>query len=861
MIGDVMRYNIFKSKMIWFSLLIVIMSLVFNLASIKNILIDVYLWHAVQPETLQGGLELICFFIIILTSFLFCNRSKLINFIPVLAVVIYLQLHQVLLPATVALIYFEIIISIGFFIGKLFKSNLSPSSLNSYLLAFLMGFVTWSCFAILISAMGFGTINDLRILTVVLGLISIVKLNTPLTLYIYKKVTSLNRYNKVGVAFSITLILTQFAKTNRALDYDSLWYGLRPEQVLIGSNSFFDNLGMTMVVHYYPKLFELFALPVSDLNDYSFILSINVLFYVLLLLVIYKFCFVITNNINSSMFATILLGSTPAIANMASTAKTDIFSALFIVSTGYCLWLWIRDRDLLNAVVAISSALLAFGGKITSLMYIPLLYLGYALVYLVNLRGNRKTRFIESKANKNLSVYLLVSSIIVFLGIYYRTFKLTGYPIHAVLGKLWSKLGFVSKYPFAGAPDDFILSDDKEIFKHWIKILFSPEGYTHYIMVWPSNLYLYIWIISIIILIVFRKRLVTSNKLLLVAFIPIFISGVYNIFSFPQGGDGNYYIPVIVFTLISFFGLIKDFSKKFKKVIIICLILFIPTQTYIMMVSHFSWSWGTSKFSADLTKNNIESYDQKIQLFKQEGVYEIEEELAKQPSTSNCIGLLEYDGQEQILNQLSCRFEDIPHMNSRYGNSSLFSSVDAFKEYLMWANVKYIIMPKSSVEGFEYVKKVISELEQSPNTIRLEATKFYLLEINSNDIPSVQGKISSSLDDAILTKGWYSKEANYRWISNEATGVFKSGELGRFTLNGVVPDELEEVQLSILVDDLEVKTWSLSKGDFTIQLNDIPNNSEVNITLRVNKSFIPKQIGINEDTRELSIVIKELFLE
>ena len=38
------------------------------------------------------------------------------------------------------------------------------------------------------------------------------------------------------------IVLALFAKTNTAQDYDSLWYGLRSQYVLVGQNSFYDDL-------------------------------------------------------------------------------------------------------------------------------------------------------------------------------------------------------------------------------------------------------------------------------------------------------------------------------------------------------------------------------------------------------------------------------------------------------------------------------------------------------------------------------------------------------------------------------------------------------------------------------------------
>jgi len=457
---------------------------------------------------------------------------------------------------------------------------------------------------------------------------------------------------------------------------------------------------------------------------------------------------------------------------------------------------------------------------------------------------------------------LLLSSIFIILAICYRTYKLTGYPFYPLLGSLWAKLGFQIKYPFLGSNSEFFLSDDKSLLHHWAKILFDPQGYNHYVMVWPSNLYLFVWIISLIVILSYYNKMKLQEYSLFIVFLPIILSGIYNISTLPYGGDGNYYIPVVVFTLIAFFMLIKVISQTIRKVIIISMIMFIPVQSYVMMVSHFSWSYGTSKFSSDITQSNLESYDTKLKLFEGEGILEIETYLSQKNETANCISFLHpTGGQEQLLNQLSCRYEDIPHMSSRYGNSELFSSSDEFKKYLKWANVKYIIMPKGDVEGYEGVKAIINGFEQSPNTKRVDTSNYYLLEIDQRDIESITG-ITNSFDTAKLLEGWYPKESNYRWIAKEANGVFKSGREGTLIIKGIVPDIFDNIELSVQINNQEKKIWTLKKGDFTVEINkEIPLVTDVDLTISLNKSFIPKEIGRNEDSRELGIVIKELIFK
>lgn len=719
-------YSFFSKKklIIFYSVLILSISLIFNFFSVKNILFGLYKWHSTQPETTQGGLELILVFILIYLLLLL-NIGKLKHFI-IIFVVLYLQLHHVILPAAASLLYLEILVSTGFFVRNKLSRKISKIKLGAYLEAFIIGFFTWAVLAIFLSLLGHGGFTELRVLTLILGLVSLYKKNSNLlSVYIYNKALISDKWTKLTFTFSAIMILTQFAKTNRAIDYDSVWYGLRPEQVLIGQHSFFDNLNLVMAVHYYPKLFELFTIPLGNLNDYSFIPSVNIMLYTMLLIVIYLFSKYLSNN-KFATLAVILLASTPALANMASTAKPDIFSALFICVSAFYFWSWVVNRKLSCFTLALSCAFISMGGKVTSLMYIPLLLFGIFLVFLLIGIKKKEWELFKEFDEKKLSTYYLTTSVFIFCLICYRTIKLTGYPFFPVMRDLWEILGFKGKYPFLEAADGFILNGNDNLYLLWKNIILNPRDLSHYVMVWPSNAYIYIWLLSLAIIVCFFKNR-RLNLTPLLAFFPLLASSIYYISTLPQGGDGNYYLPVIILTVVCFMMLINQLSNNLKKTIFISLILFIPIQTSIMMVSHFSWSWGTAVFSLNITKSNFDTDEYKRGIFQKAGINAVADYLSENATANNCIGISRVDGEEQMLNQLPCRQEDIQHMASRFGSPPLFESEKTFEEYLKWAKVDTIIFPKERHDEFDVLSKVISKLKGISTTEYIEDDKFELL--------------------------------------------------------------------------------------------------------------------------------------
>ena len=199
-------------------------------------------WQSQQPEFREGGIELIVFGILMILFWLFMKKNTAM---PIIVFsLIYLSMNGVIVPFVTDIVYFEIII----FIGCVFCSIKSKVLSKDILRSFLMGISIWGAGAILFSAMGKGGINDLRIYTIALFLLALLLkkgkkyqcVTSKFEHYIRNKVNTVPYY--IVLVIVVLIILALFAKTNTAQDYDSLWYGLRPQYVLLGEHSFYDNL-------------------------------------------------------------------------------------------------------------------------------------------------------------------------------------------------------------------------------------------------------------------------------------------------------------------------------------------------------------------------------------------------------------------------------------------------------------------------------------------------------------------------------------------------------------------------------------------------------------------------------------------
>ncbi|MGG1637084.1 hypothetical protein [Paenibacillus sp. NRS-1760] len=713
-----LKLELRKKSLIFCLIIISICSVLFQFSALKNILYKVYKWQLAQPESINGLLELFIV-AIIFCVIIFIIKSRWSTLLIIIVCGIFLQIHGVLLSAMLCLIYFESIMSIGrSSISFLFKKKERNLEYLSY---FLVGLLIWSFVSIVSSLFGFGGINDLRIVTIILVLISFINgFNTPFVVHIFKKYKTLTKYEKLPASFLLLLILIQFAKSNTLLanEFDSVWYGLRPEAVLVGGDSFFDNLGFLSFVHFYPKLFELFLLPMSNLGSYKYILSVNVMILsILMYLMIYFFKEMKTNKV-VSLFYTCLIASTPVISNMASTAKSDISSTFLLVLGVYYIWNWILETSKPNVNIkseylwfATIAFVLSLGGKPTSIVYVPFIILGLALYIIINKKEFKHNNLINI-VGFNLRVFVLfVLSLLVYLGVCYRTYKITGFPIYPTLGNLWSHLGFEGKYPhILKNVGEFAASFEiRSFITRWYHMFFDPQPFGHVIMLWIGNLSFLLVGLFILIFGFKIKSIEKNNFLFLVS--PICLLGIYYATIIPNGGDGNTYMVPLILGMIGLLTFMHSLLVQYNKMLLISLLLFIPIQTLVMFVSHPSWSYGMSP--VNFTYKDVNNTKEiKNKMFEYHGLSEIEKYLNNTGSMDRCIGY----GDDYLLNQLACGMETVNASGNDYlGNSKIFSDLKSLNEYITWSKVKYIILPNTVEESKDPIYKLLDEFRKTSN--------------------------------------------------------------------------------------------------------------------------------------------------
>lgn len=728
--------------------IIVFLAVIFLMFPLKDILLGTYGEHLQRKAITQGSIE-IAFVYFVGMILILTVRKKLARCIFLLLIsLLYMQNHQFLLPYLVAAIYLEVIMSIGTAARKVCNIAIENDYLD-YLSSFVVGTTIWGVAAILFSICGKGSFTWLRIITACLFLISVlIYRRKPLSVHIAGNFKTKEKKEQLLVYFLFMIVLVQGAKSYNALDYDSQWYGLNSEHVLIGSNSFYDNLGMLTWVHYFPKFFELFAGPLSDLGEYSFIHGINIGLYELLILAVYRFLTEIKISNKKALFYTILVGSVPTIANMSTTAKPDIFTALFAVISAMCFYKAVQNNDYNNLSLAYTAIIVSACGKISSYPYIAILFLSGTLTFIFT---QRRKGFENPLQKRNIPyLFIMTASVIVFAGTHFRTYLLTGYPLYPFTVNLWRKIGFSGVYPFAdffggrkaGFADGTVLNLQFYI-RHIINLLFTPskisEYRAHHIGIsWYSNFGIFfslILLIDIVIKKIKHQKSIERQEFKVVTgiLLPVWVGMILlAVFLFQFAQDGNYYIVPVSLGIVYLAYVFEQRRLEYKKLYYGVFCTFVILQCSIMFVSHTSWHLGTSAIGFNLLKSSFDSYDRNMDALENDGIEEFEKYIVWQSYiNSRALG----DGNEQVLFRLSTGIDCI---NNAIGmTKGIFDSEEMLLRYLDWANINFLIIPKENLnltnnsEKYQIYVSVFRYFQELEDVFQLETEDYILLDITS----------------------------------------------------------------------------------------------------------------------------------
>lgn len=680
-------------------------------------------WHRQQKEYYNMMAEVIA---------LFCGftvlygliRSRILKAAGTVAVLsVFFWGHMVFLPVVTAGIYLIYLIVMGeFFCRKVFRLKES----DGIAVYFLCGSILVILIFCLMSAVGIGAIGYLQIFVIASGILLMFRLcmrrgkeNGEWLARSGRKVGQKSESSPwltaLCFAFIVTMFCIQAGRMNIALDFDSLWYGVRSRYVLDNGNGIYENMGTIGIVYTYSKGWEVMTLPLANLPSYSFLLSFNLWLTAGALFMSYRIARFYMGKGHSIAF-TALLAGLPGIMNMAITTKTDIATLLFQEIMIYYLLMYLKEgrRECRYLAYGFASFFLTWTLKPTALVFSTAV-LGMSVLFLLCKHllpwGGRKGKMGQAGA-----LGLFVISLLALCGIWARTVIITGLPVTSVFSSILTKLGLEMKYPFnvnkipnSGAELPF-----GEQLVNFIRrafgFLLRPLGVDmdHVILAWGGFL-LFIMLLLWIFCLFYKKNVENDREKLLsswlnVVFLPFLIVCVVSLYMLVQV-DGNYFMLLYVLAALYVMRIVVRISDKTVRNGF-CGIL-VPVMCFCAVVSSLTnWSWVVG-FSP-VSWNHHGYYDHqeaKHQEMVEKGNGQIWDILAEDPE-NRLIAVGDHPG---VLG-FPCNAQSYDDITGSWGNVVLVKTMDNFVEFMDYAKTDYVYAEAGYMEEEQRCYRLVRTL-------------------------------------------------------------------------------------------------------------------------------------------------------
>ncbi len=330
------------------------------------------------------------------------------------------------------------------------------------------------------------------------------------------------------LVFALPFFILQMNRSNVALDYDSLRYGLRSAYVLF-PEGFFSAHGQINSVYSYPKGLELLTYPLNYLPGYGFLLSFSLWTYLALALVFGLLLFHFQKNRKKLYTGILCFFLLSSVGNMSLTMKTDLFTLLLQLSA---LYFFLKGKRLQSCFLLFFS----YSFKPTAVVFSTLLGIIFLLTILIEFLGKKNPQTnpqgdtainanihaninantnannkrnaginintnlnpIQAKEEKWTSELPFVLFSLVYTGlITLRTFLITGLPFSTTFTGIFKAIGFHVNWPFnldahVDYSGELSFSESAfSFFRRLFSFLFYPVGedMEHVAIAWSGVLF------------------------------------------------------------------------------------------------------------------------------------------------------------------------------------------------------------------------------------------------------------------------------------------------------------------------------------------------------------------------------------
>ena len=680
-------------------------------------------------------------------------------------VLVFSWIHVVFLPMVVSAVYLISLLAIGRFLRKLvfFRGTVWERPYFSFYMDFLFGASLAIVVYCLLSALGVGKIAWMRLSVYALGVaalgfdfssiscqcirgwqtlswmldgrdkvsVQVIEAGKQALLFTGRHFWNRKCRNKpagsgvsreiprrvrrawtLAAGWCALMFLIQVGRLNIALDFDTLWYGVRSQYIVAGGTGLYENPGLVGMVYVYSKGFEVLTLPLCDLASHSYLTFFNLWLAVLGIGAMVWNAVLLTVNrkqetesreagtekkltyhsVLPGIMAAVLTVSVPGIMNMALTAKADLITWLLQLIMLGCFFQYIHvyENHWIFLSGAAGSYFLSLTMKPTSLVFSTAVF-GMMGVYLLwfwfHERGAAAELF-------HRMVRLIVSLCLPFgalTGIWARTMKITGMPVTSVFTSIFAWFGFKMKYPFATSelPQNYQEESTLHVLARRIwQMLMQPQGEDmgHVILAWGTSL-MAVLIVMLVLYGIFSKKGDEQSHIwnaALVIFFPFVIVSLISLSMLYQI-DGNYFMLLYSMLILGACRAMVYFKKiGFYPLASKCLAPLLVLNLIVTAISSWAWTAGFSEIHL-LNKGRVNHRAQEQARMEEKGNTLIWQEVSQDPE-NRVIAF----GTHPYCLQFPCNVESYKDITSPWGNVELVNSPEAFETYMAYAKTDYV---------------------------------------------------------------------------------------------------------------------------------------------------------------------------
>lgn len=546
------------------------------------------------------------------------------------------------------------------------------------------------------------------------------------------------------LASVLALLLLQACRLNLAVDFDSLWYGVRSHVMLDSGGGIYENLGTLGVVYTYSKGWEVLTLPLAGLPSYSFSTAMNLWVAGLTLLALYETAALCLDK-KKALWVPFLAASVPGIMNMSGTAKADMMTLFCQILMVQAILQYGREAKSRPLLLGLTAGMVSLELKPTAVVFSTALA-GVGAFWLLLKRFGRESQstaaagcaaFMGRKPSANGEAWLtegdlqtdsgsgrkiwllLVIAFGSLAGIWGRTLHLVGVPVTSVFYQVFQKLGFEVKYPFyaSGFPSAggsmAVGEKIRFLLRRLYGILLNPQGddMAHVIIAWGGVLPLVFFLLFLCTRLTAgrekaRKRNQEEMSFLALLLTALLLIDLVSLYSLSQI-DGNYYM--LTYAIVILAGCIcldqsgDSWWKAGKRILM-------PVWCYGMLLCGLTnWAWVLGNGGIrPVNKGYYSHIQEEREKRAMQGSSAIWDILARNPRT-RVIALGEHPG---VL-AFPCWVQSYVDVSGYWGNPEVVANAPNFLEYLRYADVDYLYMEKeyvdSSVRIYQIVRSLIQE--------------------------------------------------------------------------------------------------------------------------------------------------------